>query len=208
MKVVAFNGSPRVGGTVARGISVMAGELAKAGIETETVHVGGKAIHGCMACMDCWKLGRGCAVHENTVIGEAFAKMQAADGVILGSPVYYGGIAGNFKSFLDRMFFPGPNMNYKVGATVVSLRRSGGISVFHQLNNYFNLSQMVIAPGIYWDVIHGNSAEEAERDLEGLQIMEVQGRNMAWLMKALAAGRKTVPPPPAPEERTRTNFIR
>jgi len=209
MKVIAFNGSPHADGTVARGISVMVGELAKEGIETETVHVGGKAIHGCMACMECWKLRKGCVVQGASVIGEAYEKMLAADGVILGSPVYYGGIAGTFKSFLDRMFFPsGLRMSYKVGATVVSLRRSGGIGVFHQLNNYFNLAQMVITPGIYWDVIHGNNADEAAQDLEGVQIMETQGRNMAWLIKTIAVGKEKVPPPPLLTERQRTNFIR
>lgn len=99
-------------------------------------------------------------------------------------------------------------MRYKVGATVVSLRRSGGIAAFHQLNNYFNLAGVVITPGIYWDVMHGNNAQEAAEDLEGLQIMEAQGRNMAWLIKALAAGKKDVPLPPPIVERKRTNFIR
>lgn len=208
MKVIAFNGSPHIDGTVAKGISVMAEELAKEGIETETIHVGSKAIHGCMACMKCWKLGKGCAVHETAVLSEAHEKILAADGIILGSPVYYGGIAGTLKSFLDRLFFPGPNMSYKVGATVVSLRRSGGIAVFHQLNNYFNLSQMIITPGIYWDVIHGNTAEETDRDLEGAQILERQAGNMAWLLKTLAAGSREAPPPPPLPERVRTNFVR
>jgi multimeric flavodoxin WrbA len=126
--------------------------------------------------------------------------------VILGSPVYYGGVAGTFKSFLDRLFFPGPDMRYKVGATVVSLRRTGGIATFHQLNNYLNLAQMIITPGVYWEVIHGNNLEEMVQDIEGLQIMEVQGRNMAWLLKSLAAGKKEFPPPD-PVERKRTNFI-
>jgi len=209
VKVIAFNGSPRADGTVAKGISVVLGELAKEGIETETVHVGGKHIRGCVACMECRKHGRGCAVQETSAVGEAYEKMLAADGVVLGSPVYYGGIAGTFKSFLDRMFFPsGLGMSYKVGATVTSLRRSGGISVFHQLNNYFNLAQMIITPGIYWDVIHGNGADEAEKDIEGLEIMETQGRNMAWLLKTLAAGRPSLSSPALPRERKRTNFIR
>jgi multimeric flavodoxin WrbA len=133
--------------------------------------------------------------------------MQAVDGIILGSPVYYGGVAGTFKSFLDRLFFSAPDMKFKVGATVVSLRRSGGITTFHQLNNYFNLARMIITPGIYWDIIHGNDAEEVMKDEEGLQIMEVQGRNMAWLIKTLAAGRKEISLPPS-AKRKWTNFIR
>ena len=207
MKVVAFNGSPRAGGVVARGIGVMAERLAAEGIETEAVHVGGAQIRGCMACMECWKRGNGCAIRGD-LVNEAREKMMAADGVILGSPVYYGGVAGGFKCFLDRLFFSGTNMGYKVGATVVSLRRSGGIAVFHQLNNYFNLSQMLIAPGIYWDVIHGNTAEETDRDLEGAQILERQAGNMAWLLKTLAAGSREAPPPPPLPERVRTNFVR
>ena len=205
MKVIAFNGSPNKDGVVAKGISIITGELSKEGIETECIHVGDKNIHGCMDCRKCRELKR-CAI-SGDVVNEAFEKIQAADGVILGSPVYYGGVAGTFKCFLDRLFFPGPAMQFKVGATVVSLRRTGGITTFHQLNNYFNLARMIITPGIYWDIIHGNSAEEVMEDEEGLQIMEVQGRNMAWLLKTLAAGRKEVPLPLS-VERIRTNFIR
>ena len=182
-------------------------ELEKEGISVEVVHVGNKSIHGCIDCRKCKTALEHCAITGDPVI-ECFEKMKAADGVILGSPVYYGGVAGTFKCFLDRLFFPGPDMSGKVGATVVSLRRSGGIATFHQLNNYFNLSQMIITPGVYWNVIHGNTADEVLQDEEGLQIMEIQGRNMAWLIKTLAAGKKEVAPPPPPLKRMRTNFIR
>jgi len=206
MKVIAFNGSPHEDRVVAGGISVIKGELEKEGISVEVIHVGNKSIHGCMDCHKCRTPPNQCAI-SGDLVNECSEKMKAADGVILGSPVYYAGVAGTFKSFLDRLFFPGPNMAYKVGATVVSLRRTGGITTFHQLNNYFNLAQMVITPSVYWDVIHGNTAEELARDEEGLQIMEIQGRNMAWLLKALAAGKKEVAPP-SRLERKRTNFIR
>jgi multimeric flavodoxin WrbA len=206
MKVIAFNGSPHANGVIAKGISVMAAELSKEDIETEVLHVGNKHIQGCMACYKCNELKR-CAI-SGDMVHEAFEKMQAADGVILGSPVYYGSVAGTFKSFLDRLFFSKPMMAYKVGATVVSLRRTGGIATFQQLHNYFNLTQMVITPSIYWNVIHGNSAEEVTQDHEGLQIIEAQGRNMAWLIKTLAAGRKEVPVPAPISDRKRTNFIR
>ena len=206
MNVIAFNGSPHEDMVVARGISVLKGELEKEGISVEVIHIGNKSIHGCMDCRKCRSVSGHCVISGDPV-NECFEKMKAADGVILGSPVYYGGVAGTFKSFLDRLFFPGPDMSYKVGATVVSLRRTGGITTFHQLNNYFNLAQMIITPGVYWDVIHGTTAEEVTQDEEGLQIMEIQGRNMAWLLKALAAGKKEFPPPP-PLERKRTNFIR
>jgi len=204
MKVIAFNGSPHNEGVVATGISVMKRELEKEGIAVEVVHVGGRNIHGCMDCRKCRTLGH-CAI-EGDPVNECYEKIKIADGIILGSPVYYGSIAGTFKSFLDRLFFPAPDLKYKIGATVVSLRRSGGISTFHQLNNYLNLAQMIITPGVYWDVIHGNNPEELSQDKEGLQIMEIQGRNMAWLLKAIDAGKKEVAPPP-PLERVRTNFI-
>ena len=204
MNVIAFNGSPHHDGVIARGISIMKGELEKEGISVEVVQVGGKNIHGCIDCRKCKTLGH-CAIGGD-MVDECFVKLQSADGVILGCPVYYGGVAGTFKCFLDRLFFPGPDLSYKVGATVVSLRRTGGIATFHQLNNYLNLAQVIITPGVYWNVMHGNNADEALGDEEGLQIMEIQGRNMAWLLKALAAGKKEVEPP-RPLERKRTNFI-
>jgi len=202
MNVIAFNGSPHHDGVVSGGISIMRKELEKEGISVELIHVGDKSIHGCVDCRNCKKTGH--CVIEGDIVKECSEKLIKADGVILGSPVYYGGIAGTFKCFLDRLFFPGPNLSYKVGATVVSLRRSGGIATFHQLNNYLNLAQIIITPGLYWEVIHGNNPEELSRDEEGLQLMEVQGRNMAWLLKVLS---KSEIPPPPPLKRRRTNFI-
>jgi multimeric flavodoxin WrbA len=204
MKVIAFNGSPHNDGVVARGISVIKGELEKEGISTEVVHVGDKNVQGCLGCRKCIALGH-CAISDDPV-NECFDKMRAADGVILGSPVYFGGVAGTFKSFLDRLFFLRPDMKFKVGATVVSLRRTGGIATYHQLNNYLTLAQIIITPGVYWGVIHGQTQEELSEDEEGLQIMEIQGRNMAWLLKTLEAGKKEIKPPLQPE-RKRTNFI-
>jgi len=205
MNVIAFNGSPHSDGVVAGGISVMKRELEKEGISVELIHVGNKNIHGCMACRKCGELRR--CVIDGDIVNECREKLNSASGVILGSPVYYAGVAGTFKCFLDRLFFPGTDMKYKVGATVVSLRRTGGITTFHQLNNYLNLAQAIITPGIYWEVIHGNTKEDLTQDEEGLQIMEVQGRNMAWLLKTLESGRKEIPPPDL-VKRVRTNFIR
>ncbi|MDR2258681.1 MAG: flavodoxin family protein [Treponema sp.] len=204
MKVIALNGSPHQDGVVAKGIAVMAAELEKEGIGVEIIHVGHLRVRGCVACGKCRDL-RVCAFNDDPV-NECAEKINHADGLILGSPVYYGSIAGAFKSFLDRLFFSGLSLKGKAAAVVVSLRRSGGINTFHQLNNYLNLSQALITPSVYWDVIHGNNAEEVLQDKEGLQIMEISGRNMAWLLKILDLGNKEIPPPPN-VKRERTNFI-
>jgi multimeric flavodoxin WrbA len=206
MKVIALNGSPHHDGVVAAGISVMKGELEKEGISVEVIDVGNKNIQGCLDCRKCKSTSVGRCVIEGDIVNECRDRVNSADGVILGCPVYYGGVAGTFKSFLDRLFFSGLDMKYKVGAIVVSLRRTGGISTLHQLTHYFSLSQIILTPSVYWQVIHGNNPEELARDEEGVQLMEIQGRNMAWLLKALAAGRKEVPPPQQ-VERKRTNFI-
>jgi multimeric flavodoxin WrbA len=205
MHVVAFNGSPHREGVVYHGLLAMKGELEKEGIGTEIIHVGGELIRGCIDCGVCRKAPFRCAFDDDPV-NDCRDKLNAADGLILGSPVYYGGVAGAFKAFLDRLFFPGAKMRYKAAAVAVSLRRSGGISTFHELNNYLNLAQALIVPSVYWGVIHGNNPKELGEDREGLQIMRITGRNMAWLMKAVAAGKKEAPPP---EELPRewTNFI-
>jgi multimeric flavodoxin WrbA len=204
MKVIAFNGSPHKDGTVYAGIRAMGEELEKEGIEVELVHAGGKAVRGCVDCGKCRTLGK--CVFDDDMVNECRGKVNEADGIILGSPVYYGGVAGAFKSFLDRLFFPGTSLRYKAGATVVSLRRSGGIGVFHQLNNYLNLAQVIITPSIYWNVIHGNNAQELLQDEEGLNIMRVTGRNMAWLLRILSLGKQNCPYPEA-APRVMTNFI-
>jgi multimeric flavodoxin WrbA len=206
MKVIAFNGSPHGdGGVVHKGLSVLAGELEKDGIAVEIVHVGNQKIRGCIDCRKCQQLGR--CVFDDDLVNRCAEKLSDADGIVLGSPTYYGGIAGTFKSFLDRLFFPGPDLRYKVGAVVVSLRRSGGIPVFQELSNYLNLTQVITVPGIYWNALHGNTAKEALEDEEGIQIMAAIGRNMAWLLKTIALGKEKIPCPVL-EPRKWTNFIR
>jgi multimeric flavodoxin WrbA len=204
MKVIAFNGSPHDDGVIQRGLALMRAELEKEGIETEIVQAGRDTIRGCIDCRKCGELGK--CVFDDDPVNRAREKADAADGIIIGSPVYYGSIAGTFKCFLDRLFFSGLKLDFKAAAAVVSCRRSGGISAFHQLNNYFNLARAVIVPSIYWGLIHGNNREELAEDKEGIQILETSAQNMAWLIKALALGKKENPPPPR-TARARTNFI-
>jgi len=205
MKVIAFNGSPHKSGVIFSGISAVADELSKEGVETEIVQVGGESVRGCIACSSCRKTGR--CFYDGDLVNECREKVNAADGIIIGSPTYYGGIAGAFKCFLDRLFYAGVDLKFKPAVAVASLRRSGGIAVFHQLNNYFNLAGALIVPNSYWGVIHGNTPEELSQDKEGLAILKIAGRNMAFLLRALAESRKTAPMPEA-EPYAKTNFIR
>ncbi|GMO46535.1 MAG: flavodoxin family protein [Termitinemataceae bacterium] len=205
MKVIVFNGSPHKNGTCARGIAELVGELKKALIEVEQIEVGALTISGCKGCGGC--VGKGHCVIKDDIVNECIDKARAADGMIIASPVYYGSIAGAFKCFLDRFFFAGGKFKRKVGAAIATVRRTGGLHTFHQLNNYLNLGGLIIAPTVYWNVLHGNNAEEAAEDAEGLYTLRTVGRNMAWLLQTLEAGAKSVPPP-LEEDPKRTNFIR
>jgi multimeric flavodoxin WrbA len=205
MKVIAVNGSPHHDGVIARGLEFMRAVLEKEGIETETIQAGRENIQGCIDCRKCRKTGK-CAF-DGDLVNRTAEMVNNADGLIIGSPVYYGSIAGNFKCFLDRLFFSGTRLDWKPAAALVSCRRSGGINAFHQMNNYLNLAGAVIVPSIYWGVIHGSSAEELMDDKEGIHIVETSARNMAWLMKTIALGKKEIP---FPEKLKRpwTNFVR
>ena len=204
MKIIAFNGSPHEKGTTSAGLSLVCGELREAGVEVEALHVGGKAIHGCMGCGKCHRDGL-CAIKDDGV-NEYIAKVRLADGIVLASPVYYGSIAGGFKCLLDRMFFAGLNLLYKPAAALVVTRRSGAIAVYHQLCNYLTLAGTILTPTVYWNNIHGSNAEETQQDREGMYTMKCIGRNMAWLLNALDAGKKTTPLPDL-GPRVWTNFI-
>lgn len=211
MKVVAFNGSPRKEGNTHYALNAVGEELRKAGIDFEIVHVGNKAIRGCVACMGCVKNQNERCVIANDEVNDWIQKMKEADGILLASPVYYAGIPGTMKSFLDRAFFVtsvnGSMLRNKVGATAVAVRRSGGVSTFDALNHYILYSEMIMPTSNYWNVTHGLEPGEAAKDDEGNQIMRILGKNMAWLLKVLAAGR-TVIEPVLPEEKTFTNFVR
>jgi multimeric flavodoxin WrbA len=211
MNVVAFNGSPNREGNTWHALKMVTAELESEGIGTEIVHVGDKAIRGCVACYRCAKNRNEQCVLPGDEVNEWVQKMKAADGIILGSPVHYSAIGGTMKSFLDRAFFVAGSNNgmlrHKVGASVVAVRRSGGIPTFEQLNNYLNYSEMLMPTSNYWNVIHGRTPGEVEQDSEGVQIMRVLGKNMAWLMKLVEHGKGAITPPER-ETKTWTHFIR
>ena len=210
MKLVAFNGSPNKEGNTYQALKMVTAELEQQGIATEIVQVGNKLIRGCMACGGCLKnLNERCVLPGDEV-NDWIQKMKEADGIILGSPVHYAALGGTMKSFLDRAFYVtsvnGGMLRHKVGASVVAVRRSGGIPTFDQLNNFLMYAEMLIATSNYWNVIHGRSPGEVTQDTEGVQIMRVLGKNMAWLLKLVAHGKGTITPPER-EDKTFLSFI-
>ena len=210
MKVVAFNGSPKKEGNTFQGIMMVAEELKKEGIEVEIIHVGNKNIRGCLACNGCVRnQNEKCVINDE--VNGWIQKMKDADGIILGSPVHYASIGATMKAFLDRAFFVTSvnksMLRHKVGATVVAVRRSGGIPAFQQLNNYINYSEMLMPSSNYWPVIHGMDPGEAKGDEEGRQIMSLLGKNMAWLMKLVENGKGKILEPEM-EDKIFMNFIR
>lgn len=211
MKVIAFNGSPKPAGNTFHALKMVTDELEQAGIDSEIIQVGSQAIRGCIACGKCREnLDEKCVLPGDEVNGW-IQTLKQADGILLGSPVHYAGISGTLKSFLDRAFYvSGVNGNlvrHKVGAAVVAVRRSGGMPAFHQLNNYLLYAELLLPTANYWNVIHGTSPGEVTRDAEGVQIMRMLGKNMAWLLKLVEHGRGAVEPP-AREDKCYMNFIR
>jgi len=206
MKVLAINGSPHKSGTTAAAIAAVAARLEKQGIEVETMQVGHLPIHGCMGCGSCMKNPEHHCVFDDAV-NVCHDKCAEIDGLIIASPVYYGAIAGTMKCFLDRLFYTGPDLKFKVGLALAAVRRTGEMSTFQQLTSYLSLSQMIMPPSQYWVSVHGMNAEEIKKDEEGYQVLEAAGDAMAWLMKMREATKDTVPAPDIPL-RTRTNFVR
>lgn len=204
MKVLAINGSPHKNGTTAAALGIVADELKAQGIETEIIRLGTKPLQGCTGCGGCRKTEGNLCIYDD-IVNECILKSREADGLLLATPVYYAGIAGTMKCFLDRLFFAGSDLSYKVGAAFCVLRRSGGIDVFHQLYNYMNLANMVLTPSQYWNVAHGTSGEELMEDKEGVRILRAIGRNMAWLLKVVENGKELPKPDLGPREWT--NFI-
>ncbi|KZL89085.1 flavodoxin family protein [Clostridium magnum] len=207
MKVLLINGSPKAKGCTYTALNEVAKELESNGIETEIFHVGTKPIRGCMACNGCSNTNGLCVFNDDTV-NIALEKAKEADGFVFGSPVHYAAASGQITSFLDRFFYAGGSFQYKPGAAIVSCRRGGSTAAFEQLNKYFTISNMPIVSSQYWNMVHGNTPEEVEQDLEGMQTMRVLGRNMAWLLNCINAGKEAGVNLPEKEARAVTNFIR
>ena len=205
MKVLLINGSPRRNGCTFTALSEVEKTLHREGIETELVQLGAKAVQGCIACGRCKTLGR-CVFDD--LVNETAPKLEAADGLVVGSPVYYASANGSLIAFLDRLFYSTPfDKTMKAGAAVLSCRRGGASASFDELNKYFTISGMPVVSSQYWNSVHGNTPEEVGQDLEGMQIMRTLGRNMAFLVKSIALGREKLGLPEK-EPRVSTNFIR
>ena len=206
MKVLIINGSPRANGNTAAALDEMKKIFSVEGIESVDVHVGRLELHSCVACMSCMKAGK-CVFDD--AVNKTAPILAECDGVVIGSPVHYGQAPGALTSFLSRLFYSTWSMDksMKVGAVMVSARRSGATSTFDELNKFFTISQMPVASGRYWNNVHGRGPGEAVQDAEGLQNARFLARNMAFLMKSIALGKEQYGLPEQ-EEVVFTNFIR
>lgn len=205
MKVLMLNGSPKANGNTAIALKEMETIFLEEGIEVEIIHVGNKPIRGCIACGKCYELGK-CVFDD--LVNEVAEKLETADGLVVGSPVYYASANATLMALLHRVFYSSRfDKTMKVGAAVVAARRGGLSSTFDELNKFFTISGMPIASSRYWNSIHGSAPGQALEDAEGLQVMRVLARNMAFLMKSIALGKEKFG---LPEKETGvfTNFIR
>ncbi|MSR92456.1 flavodoxin family protein [Inconstantimicrobium porci] len=206
MKVILVNGSPHSKGCTYTALMEVAGELNKNGIETEIFQVGTNPVAGCIACGACLKTGK---CFRNDVVNDFIDKVSEADGFVFGSPVHYASASGEITSFLDRVFYGrGSLFANKIGASVVSCRRGGATAAFDQLNKYFTMNNMIVVSSQYWNMVHGNNSDEVVQDLEGMQTMRTLGKNMAWILKCIEAGRKAGVELPQREAPIKTNYIR
>lgn len=205
LKVLLLNGSPRKDGNIALALGEMEKVFAGLGVEYETIQLGREDIRGCIACESCRRTHR-CVF--NDIVNEIAVKFEAADGLVIGSPVYYGSANGTLMSALQRLFYSTHfDKSLKVGASVVSARRSGCTATFDELNKFFTLSNMPVATSQYWNNIYGWEPGEGRVDAEGMQVMRVLARNMVFLMRSIALGKEQVGLPEE-ENRVWTNFTR
>lgn len=207
MKVLLINGSPHEKGCTYAALWEVSKQLLRGGIESEIFWIGAKPIGGCTACGACKGKGK-CVFGEKDGVNACIEKMQQADAVVIGSPVYYAGPNGSLLSLLDRVFYAaGGTFALKPGAAVVSCRRGGASATFDRLNKYFTISSMPVVSSQYWNSVHGNTPEEVRRDEEGLQVMRTLADNLTWLLRCLQVAEGQVEKPQW-EPRVSTNFIR
>ncbi len=205
MKALLINGSPRAAGNTALALETLRTTLVSEGVETELVQVGQLPIRGCVACGQCARLGR-CTFDD--AVNAVAPKFEAADGLFVGTPVYYASANATVVAFLDRLFYStGFDKTMKVGAAIAVARRGGCSATFDELNKYFTIAGMPVVSSQYWNAVHGRAPGEAAQDLEGLQTIRTLGRNAAFLMKSIALGREAFGLPEK-EKRVSTHFIR
>jgi len=213
MKTLLLNGSPHEKGSTYTALTFVAAELVQEGIEAEILHVSKEPISGCRACYACRSNGRNRCAFDGDVVNVVLEKIEAADALVLGSPTYYAAPNGQFLAVLDRVFFTGSAAGLLAGkpaAAICAARRGGTTATLEVLQKYFTIAGMPIAPATYWPMIHGMSAEEVVKDLEGVQTMRMIGKTVAWLLKCIEAGkREGLAYPTVPGgEKVATNFIR
>lgn len=205
LKVLILNGSPRKGGNVSIALREMEKVFEESGVDFESVQVGNRDVRGCIACGSCYESGK-CVFDD--IVNELAPKFEEADGLVAASPVYYASANATLIACLDRLFYStGFDKTMKVGASVVCARRGGCSATFDELNKYFTISGMPVASSTYWNSIHGREKGEAQLDAEGLLTMRTLARNMVFLMKSIALGKKEFGLPEK-EERVFTHFIR
>lgn len=207
MKVIILNGSPKADGNTATALHEVERTLKEQGIETEWIHVGHRQIHGCIACNKCWETGV-CAFGD--IVNEISEKMQEADGLLIGSSVYFASPNGTLIALLDRLFYSNLHSDWtmKVGASVSIARRGGATATMDVLNKYFLKTNMPVVPSQYWSIAHGTTPGEVCQDEEGMQTMRQLGLNMAFMIKAIKLGMKEFGSPKIKEELVETHYIR
>lgn len=207
MKVILINGSPDPKGCTFTALSEVSAQLAKNGLETEIFNIGNAAIAGCLGCRKCRETGK--CVYKGDSVEKFLEKAVDAYGFVFGSPVYYAGMSGQLKCFMDRAFFSsGKTMANKPAAAVVSCRRGGASTAFDQINKYFQINNMPVVSSKYWNQVHGQRPEEVLKDAEGLQTMRTLADNMAWLIKCIAQAKLSGINIPEREIPIQTDFIR
>ena len=207
MKVLLINGSPHANGCTYTALCEVASALNTEGIETEIFHIGTSPVRGCIGCGACARLGK--CVFDDDILNRLAEKAKVADGLVIGSPVHYASAGGAITCLLDRLFYSaGASLAYKPCACVVSARRAGTTAALDQLMKYPTINRMPLVSSQYWPMVHGSNPDQVRQDEEGMQIMRTLGKNMAWLLKCIEAGKQAGVSLPEREPTERTNFIR